>query len=180
MLINMTNTRTQSGFSLIELMVALAVLAILVTVAAPSFRSMLLNNRMTSQINGFVTALQFARSEAVKRNATVSLCPKGTTLTCSGSNWENGWLIFADANGNGAFNSADDTAISVGEPLDGGATMRGSASVASSIRYDSTGAASNSGTFTVCDDRGSAHAHAIAVSGTGRPSTQTTATLSCS
>ena len=83
------------GFTLLELMVAIAVLAILVTVGVPSFRDLIQNNRVTTQTNELVSALNFARTEAVKRgrnievdvasetagwSATVSIAGSGTVL----------------------------------------------------------------------------------------------------
>lgn len=73
------------GFTLVELMVALAVLAILITIALPSFTNMIQNNRSAALANSIVTALNVARSEAVKRNALVNVN--------SGGDWTNGWVV---------------------------------------------------------------------------------------
>jgi len=81
-----------SGFTLVELMVTVAVLAILVAIAIPNYRAFVLNSRMTAQANDFLTSLQLARSEAVKRNASVS-------MNAIDGDWANGWEI-ADAAGN--------------------------------------------------------------------------------
>ena len=62
------------GFTLVELMVTLTVLAILVGVALPSFRDMILNNRRTAIVNDLVSSLLLARSEAIKRGQPVSVC----------------------------------------------------------------------------------------------------------
>lgn len=75
-----------SGFTLIEMMVTLAVLAILVTVAIPNYQAFVLNSRMTAQANDFLASLQLARSEAIKRNASV-------TMSAKGDGWEDGWQI---------------------------------------------------------------------------------------
>jgi type IV fimbrial biogenesis protein FimT len=81
------------GFSLIELMVTLAVLVILITIAIPSFTSMIQNNRSATLASSLVTALNIARSEAVKRNALVGLCPSSNGATCMAApDWTVGWI----------------------------------------------------------------------------------------
>lgn len=82
--------RTPSrGFTLVELAVTLAVLAILVTMAVPAFTTLINGNRLTAQANELVADVQAARSEAVRRNQRVTLCPSTDNATCSGGNWGN-------------------------------------------------------------------------------------------
>ena len=91
------------GFTLIELMVTLTVLAIVLSLAAPSFASLLASNRMATQTNELIGALNLARSEAVRRSQPV-------TLLAANANYSKGWKVFPDANGNGAAASATDPA----------------------------------------------------------------------
>ena len=93
------------GFTLVELLVALAIAAVLVTLAAPSFVGMIRSNYMTSTINSFLADLRFARSEAIRSGGGVVMCrsanPDAATPSCgSGSTtgWESGWIIFHDLN----------------------------------------------------------------------------------
>ena len=80
-----------AGFTLVELMVTISVLAVLLGIGVPSFRDMIEGNRITTVTNDLVSGLQFARSEAVKRGANVTLCSTNDQDTCSGA-WVDGWV----------------------------------------------------------------------------------------
>lgn len=89
------NTILPLGFTLVELMVTIAVLSIVTLVAVPSFNSLVQGNRMTAQVNQFVAALNLAKAEAVRRNQTVLFCHSADSASCSeapASGWE-GWLV---------------------------------------------------------------------------------------
>lgn len=96
----------QSGFSLIELMVTVAVLAIILGLAAPSFTNLMHQNRLTAAANEVVGALQTAKMEAIRRNTRVALCPSTTGTSCSGSDWSQ-FVIFVDGNSNGVLNAGE-------------------------------------------------------------------------
>ena len=83
--------KKQTGFTLIELMVTVSILATVLAIGVPSFRSLIENNRIRSVTNDLVAALQFARSEAVKRGIPVTLCSSSDQASCSGA-WINGWV----------------------------------------------------------------------------------------
>jgi len=89
--------RRCQGFTLIELLVATAVLVILLGVAVPSFNSVLASSRLTTVTNDLATAFQLARSEAIKRNRSVLVCPSdnGDSCSCSwsGKGWQDGWIV---------------------------------------------------------------------------------------
>lgn len=92
-----------NGFSLIELMVAIAIVAILASLAAPSFNTFLERNRISSIISQFTGALVYARNEAVTRNRHVVVCQVADATIArpqcgSSSVWDNGWIIFVDDN----------------------------------------------------------------------------------
>ncbi len=87
----------QRGVTLIELMFAITVLAILLGIGAPSFANLIRDNRVTALTNDFVGSVALARSEATKRALPVSLCPTTDGESCEGStDWSTGWLIFTD------------------------------------------------------------------------------------
>ena len=103
-----------AGFTLIELMVTLAIAAILLTVGVPNFREFIERNRISSTTNMLVGALQLARSEAIKRgNNPVILCKSnsaGTACNTSGD-WKDGWLLYADKNADKSFTAGTDELI---------------------------------------------------------------------
>jgi type IV fimbrial biogenesis protein FimT len=84
------------GLTLIELMVTVLVLAIVVGMAVPSFTSQIRNNQSLALGEEFITALNYARSEAVKRGRMVSICASNNDGDGCGSDWTNGWLVFLD------------------------------------------------------------------------------------
>lgn len=111
-LTNLSTMRKTSGFTLIEALVVLSIIAVLLGLAAPSFKSMIQSNNMTSTVNGFLADMRFARSEAIRRGGNVVMCqsdnPEAATPNCgSGTSWESGWIIFHDLNGNGSKTAAE-------------------------------------------------------------------------
>jgi type IV fimbrial biogenesis protein FimT len=94
----MTMWRMKSGFTLVEMMVTIAIVAILIAISVPSYHSFIINTRMNAEINSLESALSMARSEAIKRGQTISVCPASsptaTTSTCDmGTDWSSGWVI---------------------------------------------------------------------------------------
>ena len=90
----MINGERIGGFTLFELMVTLAVAALILSLGVPGFRSFIQNNRATTHTNDLVTALNLGRSEATRRGASVLLCSSSDGATCSGSNdWSSGWIV---------------------------------------------------------------------------------------
>jgi len=108
----------QRGFTLIELIITMAIAAIVLTVGVPSFQAMMRNNRAATYTNEFMSALNLARSEAIKRGWRVVLCP-GNQAGCNGNAWGNGWIVFVDADATGDGNFANDPITDNNGTLDG-------------------------------------------------------------
>lgn len=158
-------------------MVTVAVVVIVITVGVPSFRTLTQNNRLTAEVNDFVTALNLARSEAIKRNRPASLCKGSTGAACvtGTSGWEQGWIVFVnnDNDSPAAVDSGEEI-VRVFPALDGDNTLRGNANVVNYLTYRPSGSSNTNGTFTLCDDRGDSHARAVIIGPTGRPRISTT------
>ena len=158
------NKHTENGFTLIELMVTLTIAGLLITVAAPAFQAMFANNRITQQVNEFVFAINYGRSEAAKLNQRVVLCysgdPTAAAPVCDGAVGANppGWLLFATANGGLIFNSADNnfTLLRVGTTDNNGIQIQTSPTLNDGLTINSNGSIGEGGNIAiiaVCDDR---------------------------
>lgn len=100
------NPKQTSGFSLLQMMAVIAIAGVLMAAAIPTFRDMIRRTRLTAYANEFVTALNMARSESIKRGVTVTLRKIGGT----GTYWStSGWEVFVDTNANGTKDTGEDT-----------------------------------------------------------------------
>lgn len=150
------------GFTIIELMVTVAVLAVAVAIAVPTYTNMLINNRMASKTNEFVASLHYTRSEAVKRGANVRACASSDGVTCATTgDWDQGWIVFVEA---------ASTVLNVYPPLRDGDTLVKSGLQTRAIRFDGNGmSAGFNGTVTLCDRDGDVKkARAVVISNAGR------------
>ncbi|AKS40631.1 GspH/FimT family pseudopilin [Wenzhouxiangella marina] len=120
--------RAQAGFTLLELIITVALAAILLSLALPSLRAVVQNNRLTVQANDLQTAFQFARSEALKRSRPVSVCASDTSsaddadLEC-GADWTLGWIAYVDDEIEGTDATGIDEVLRRWPPLRGDATL---------------------------------------------------------
>lgn len=169
-----------TGFTLIELIVTLAVFSIVVAIAIPNMSSFLDSNRRAANINTFITAMNLARSEAIKRNTDVSLCVRNTAGTgCDTTkNWENGWIVFID-NGTKGTVDGTDAALRVYDPLFKRAlpldvTFREIEENRKFVTYqykgniNPTATPVNTASFKRCDDHGQLQVRAVIIASSGR------------
>lgn len=176
----MSGLRRHSGFTLIELIIAIIILAIVATYAVPSFQQTVMNNRLTSQINEVSSLIAYARSEASKlRSGVITACSSTDSASCAGSSaWETGWIIFTDFDGDRTVDNGDgDELLKVGGALSGGNTFRIVDLTSDSggyVQFASNGfpipsATGNAaGTFVICDDRGAIEARAVVINVSGQ------------
>ena len=91
----------QTGFTVTELLVVMAIVAILLGIGLPSYRYITNSYRMSAEVNGLLGDLQYARAEAIRQGQTVTACVSNNGTACtSGVNWANGWIVFSDPNNN--------------------------------------------------------------------------------
>ena len=160
------------GFTLLELIIIIGILGITMAFAAPGLSTMIANNRISSDINEFVAALQFAKAEAAARINPVSICKRNAAGTgcVAGGDWQQGWIVFSDDNGDAAVDAGELVLLSH-EALDARITFGGTAGVSTSITYQPSGTTSVNSTevLVMCDDRGLVDAsRAVLVTITGR------------
>jgi len=169
----------QTGFTLLELMITMAIAAILLTVAVPSFQTTISNNRLATQTNSLVTDINIARSEAAKRGTGVVLCsssnPNAPAPTCigAGNAWTSGWIVFVNGPGDtdaSQFDVATDELIKVGQAIGRTATIL-TANTLNTFTYngDGTSSIAVNADFSICDDRGEPFGRQVQIRPTGRP-----------
>jgi type IV fimbrial biogenesis protein FimT len=97
-------TVTQTGFTLMELLMTIAIAAIVATIGIPSFQYVTNSNRVAGEVNGLLGDLQFARAEAIKEGQPVTVCMSkgGTTCDTTGNAWNSGWIVYSNPTGTGA------------------------------------------------------------------------------
>jgi type IV fimbrial biogenesis protein FimT len=133
----MNDTSAQRGFSLIELMVALSLLAILLAMALPAFSASRLNTVLRTSANNLLAGAHLARAEAIKRNSPVTLCVSSDGLVCGAGDWNQGWIVASGA-----------------DVIHREAAIAGQFHISSaggdSYSFQPTGVDSTAGSFTIC------------------------------
>jgi len=162
----------QEGFTALELMVTMAVVAILLAASVPALKNYSWNLRMKTAVDALQTDLVLARGRAISHNIQTVICPATGSDDCSGrSDWQDGWIVFTDLN--------RDRRRQDGEPLlkfAGAVAFLGITSSRSRthLRFYPNGTAPGSNiTILFCDQRGARHAGKIIVSNSGRIRSET-------
>jgi type IV fimbrial biogenesis protein FimT len=148
----MENSR---GFTLIELIVTIAIVAVLTSLAAPSMVNVMRTTAVASSVNGMMADLRYARSEAVRRGSTVIMCrsddPEASSPSCKTDGgtdfdgdsvkdgWVSGWFVFVDRNDNGLWDSGEPILRVQSKNTSAGTIAEGVANTSTVFKYSSTG-----------------------------------------
>lgn len=165
----------QTGFTVIELMIVATIAGILLAVSAPAFQDVISRTVVNSQARTLLTAINYTRSEAIRRNIPVTLCASTDGSDCDADSWSDGWLVFVDNNGDVDGNTGS---VDVGDDILRVYDGPGSGSTVSfnrnTLEYDGMGFSRDTGTarqFVICPaDNDEANAQGIDISLTGRAS----------
>lgn len=162
----------ERGVSLVELLIALGVATILLSVAVPSFRTISMNSKRAGTVNELVAGLHLARNTAITLNARVGICTSSNGASCGTVDWNEGWIAFHDED-NDQVRDAEETILTTVSEVDG-ITIE-SIQFPNAFSYRPNGrvmngtVATNTGEFALCDKRGSDHAKVVILDMSGRP-----------
>jgi len=163
-----TTPRRIRGITLIETMLALALVAILLATAAPAFGTLIARNESDVSRGSLVTALETARILAVSRSGHVVVCPSADQQYCGRTTeWQHGWIVFIDTDHDGARSESEDLLSATQAGPDGVAILSGAGRKRIDFHADGSSPGSNA-TFTICDARGVQAAQAIVINNAGR------------
>ena len=166
--------RCHRGYTLYELLITIALIAIIVGLGLPSFAGFVARNRQHVEINALFHAIHLARKESIMRRRVVSICPSLDGLSCEPSrDWSTGWLMFENSD------KDQPPRRDLGEPLLQAHIVGGNIQIMSNRRgftLRATQKRATNGTFVVCDRGEQARPKALVVSYTGRPRVATETT----
>ena len=163
--------RREHGFTLIELITALAIATILVSVAIPGLQEFKKNSRQRTVTNELVSAMRVARNTAITTNSRVTVCASRDGNACQNVSWDRGWIAFVDRDSDRVLDP-EEQVLRQGSGAEGVSISSGQ--FASFFVYRPNGRvmngtlSGNAGQFTICDDRGTDHAKSIRLDLSGR------------
>ncbi len=182
---NIVTINQSKGFTLIELIIILAIIGVMFSIAIPSFSQLYANTQQTTQLYTLFNHHMLARSEAIKYTRTVLLCKSSNGKQCTPkARWSDGWIIFSDIDNDKKI-SNNEQVISIQQALSDDLSLKykgfGSHNY---VRYFPSGHSSTNGTFTLCSQLGDKFAKSVIIARTGRIRIASKATggepLSCS
>lgn len=153
------------GFTLLELLITVAIMSIMVTAGLPSFQAIIEGSRLTSAANSMVSALQLARMEAIKQHKSVLVIKK--------TNWENGWNVFVDSNGDNSQDSTTEPTLTSFDKVGSAMTVKTSGTFNNYAGYGANGRSNAGGNFAFCSSSNTQDFRTVVVALTGRVHVET-------
>ncbi len=155
----------QQGMTMLELLIVIVMVAILASMAVPSFNGSMARSQLNGMRANLASAMQLARSEALKRKSPVTVCTSNDQDGCSGStDWQDGWIIFADTDGNGS-RAAGEQLLQVKYSESRLVTYQAPSAL---ITFDRIGrAAAGSGDYSLCHPNNATVGKKVTISVTG-------------
>ena len=155
---------SSSGFTLLEVLVTLAIAAMLTVIAVPGMTSLIASSRQSSGMTELLVTMNIARSEALKRHRHVTVCKSANGTSCGGSGvtWHDGWIVFENISS--ASVDQHDTGeeiLHVAPSLGGNATIETNIATANFVSFRPSGRSNTAGLFTWCDSRGAESARGL-------------------
>ncbi|MGE3296762.1 MAG: GspH/FimT family protein [Porticoccaceae bacterium] len=158
-----------TGLTIIELVVAVVVLAVLVASALPAMTRLLLDADRSAVLSELTAALNLARAEAQGRGLPVVVCRSSDAATCGSGTWETGWLVFVnDDNDNPPVVDGGETILKVRQESQPAHVLAPVVNYANFITYRADGSVNTFGSITYCDRRGVTEARALMINRAGR------------
>jgi type IV fimbrial biogenesis protein FimT len=156
-----------SGFTVLEMLLVLAITAILMIVGIPALQTYEMRQRMSAAMHLLHSQLALARNEAIRFNTEVVACPGNVETGClEAADWSAGWIVFADLNGDRLYQQTENVFRS--EPGLEQVVIRSTAGRTNLRFYPNGSAPGSNGSITFCDARGPADARKLLISNTGR------------
>lgn len=174
--------RARRGFTLVEVMIAVAIMAILLGIAIPNLQDATLSSKLSTIANNLTGSALLARSEAGKRNTNITLCVSTNGTSCTTGGWEQGWIVMCKTANATTCDSAGSGSIVI---LHQKAAPNGfkvtEASSANTVIFDSTGTNSTSATMKVCRSLPNVgqQERQVSINASGRAAISKTATGTC-
>lgn len=171
-----TNSSQEQGFTLIEMLMAIVILAIALTIGVPSMSKQIEKSRQNGLSTGLQQTVRLATTQALAKSRNVVLCPSANGESCSSSSWDSGYIVFVDNNGDKAVDNDDDilrheSTNGLQVEIDGGAGDN-------KFLFRANGTASG-GTIKICSDSVADIDQQVEISGFGSTTVKKDLTDAC-